>query len=137
MRYSIDDEEAQFNPEAMVNAPLASVVAGVVSNAVAAEPLPVVPAAYTWTLAPEIGCVPASTLPETNSDGVVVGGVVVGGVVGGVVVGGVVGGVVVGGVVVGGLAAVVSVPQPVNWKTAASTTPTSSAAARGFDVMDR
>jgi len=43
--YNIEDEELQFSPDEIVNAPLTSVTTGEESNAVAAIPLPVVPAA--------------------------------------------------------------------------------------------
>jgi len=43
--YNIEDEEAQFNPVEIANAPLASVTAEVASKAVAPKPLPVDPAA--------------------------------------------------------------------------------------------
>jgi hypothetical protein len=92
-KYNIDDE-LQLSPEEIVKTPLASVVTGDERSAVAPAPLPPIPVAYTWTLAPEIGWAPASTFPDTSNDGVEGCGVVGGVVVGGVVVGGVVSGVV-------------------------------------------
>ena len=47
----------------MLNAPFVSVVSGELNNAVGAEPLPLVPAAYNCTLAPAIGNDPARTKP--------------------------------------------------------------------------
>jgi hypothetical protein len=45
--YNIDEDELQFSPEEIAKAPLASVVTGDERSAVAGEPLPPVPAAYT------------------------------------------------------------------------------------------
>jgi hypothetical protein len=48
-----------------VNRPDESVVSAGVRSAVAADPLPLVPAAYSCTLAPIKGWLPAIALPET------------------------------------------------------------------------
>jgi hypothetical protein len=125
MRYNIDDDELQLNPEEIVKAPLASVVTGDERSAVAPTPLPPVPVAYTCTLAPEIGTVPASTFPDNSRDGVVVGGVVVGGVV--------VGGVVAGGVVSGA----VPVPHPVTVRIKASDNASVQRGAVNRIIMER
>jgi len=120
MRYNIDDDELQLNPEEIVKAPLASVVTGDERSAVAPTPLPPVPVAYTCTLAPEIGTVPASTFPDKSRDGVVGGGVVVGGVV-------------VGGVVSGA----VPVPHPVTVRLKASDNASVQRGAVNRIIMER
>ena len=47
----------------MVKAPVESVVAGELRSAVGADPLPLMPAAYSCTLEPTIGSAPARTAP--------------------------------------------------------------------------